>query len=186
MGESNTSSAKSAGDSLQQPESLFGRAVGLLNAIGTLIVILLMVMITADVLARNLINAPIPGVVELTEAGIVILVYLQVGHTLRVNRFMRSEGLFLLIQKRLPRVASAMGLFFNLTGAILFLLICYAVNERFTDAWNGGYYIGIRGTFTFPVWPIELAILIGSTVMILQFLAFAKMDFFRIIRRQEP
>lgn len=164
------------------PETVFGAFVGLLNAVGTLMIILLMVLITADVIARNFFGAPIPGVVEMTEAGIVMLVYLQVGHTLRVNRFIRSDGFFGMLQERRPRIALVFGLVFNLTGAMLFALICYAVRERVADAWRGDFYIGIQGTFTFPVWPIELAILIGSAVMILQFLAFAARDGMRLAR----
>lgn len=183
MTKNNKSSAQPADGSFPKPESVFGKAVGLLNGAGTLIILLLMGLITADVLGRNLFSAPIPGVVELTEAGIVMLVYLQVGHTLRVNRFMRSDGFFSFIQQKRPKLAAAMGFFFNLTGAILFLLICYAVRERFMDSWNGDYYIGILGVFTFPVWPIELSILIGSIVMVLQFLVFAKTDFSKTMNR---
>jgi len=163
-------------------ETVFGTLVGLLNAVGTMMIILMMFLITADVIARNFLGAPIPGVVEMTEAGIVMLVYLQVGHTLRVNRFIRSDGLYRLLQQRRPRLALTFGLFFNLTGAILFALICYAVRERVTDAWHGNFYIGIQGSFTFPVWPIELAILIGSGVMILQFLSFAFQDGLCLVR----
>ncbi len=179
MGVPEPSSADRAADA---PETVFGTFVGLLNAVGTLMIILLMVLITADVIARNLLGAPIPGVVEMTEAGIVMLVYLQVGHTLRVNRFIRSDGFYRMLQQRRPRVAQAFGLVFNMTGAILFALICYAVRERVTDAWKGDFYIGIQGAFTFPVWPIELAILIGSGVMILQFLAFAAQDGLGLVR----
>lgn len=167
-------------------ETLFGMFVGLLNAAGTAIIILLMVLITADVVARNLLGAPLPGVVEMSEAGIVMLVYLQVGHTLRVNRFIRSDGLLLVIRERRPHLAMALGLFFNLTGAILFFLICYAVRERVGDAWSGEYFIGIQGMFTFPVWPIELAILTGSAVMAVQFAIFAASNAASLARREKP
>lgn len=159
-------------DGSSDSPSVFGAIVGLMNAAGTLIIILLMVLINADVIGRNLVNSPIPGVVELTEAGIVILVYLQIGHTLRVNKFMRSDAFFAFIHRKFPRVAAAMGLFFNMTGAALFSLICYALLERVADAWAGNYYIGVKGMFTFPVWPIELTMLVGSVAMILQFIVF--------------
>lgn len=160
-------------DGVGTKRTIVGDFVSGLNALGTLIIVLLMVLINTDVILRNAINSPIPGVIELTETGIVILVFLQVGHTLRVNRFMRSNGLIDLIAAKKPKVGHAMNFTFNIVGAFLFALIVYSVRSRFIDAWNGDYYIGVQGAFTFPVWPSELAILIGSAAMVTQFMAFA-------------
>lgn len=154
----------------------FGRLVLALNVLATLMLIGLMVLINADVVGRNLLRAPIPGVVELTEAAMVMLVFLQLGHTLRRDRFMRSDGMLRLVERRLPRLGAGMNLVFDLAGAALFALIAWAVHDRAFDAWTGGYYKGIRGNFTLPTWPIEAAILIGAVVMVVQFLALARGD----------
>ncbi len=142
-----------------------------LNAVGTVLIIALMLLVNADVIGRNLLKAPVPGVVELTEAAIVIIVFLQVGHTLRAGRFTRSDGLFSALEKGRPRIASGLDALYSLTGAGLFGLLAVNAFGRFSEAWEGGYYAGILGAFTMPTWPIELTITIGSVVMTLQFLA---------------
>lgn len=154
----------------------FGRFVLLLNVLATLMLIGLMVLINGDVIGRNLLRAPIPGVVELSEAAMVMLVFLQLGHTLRRDRFMRSDGMLRLAERRLPRLGAGLNLVFDLVGAAFFALIAWAVHDRVFAAWSGGYYKGIRGNFTLPTWPIEAAILIGAVVMVVQFLALARGD----------
>ena len=144
-----------------------------LNAVGTVLIIFLMVLINVDVIGRNFLRAPVPGVVELTEATIVIIVFLQLGHTLRVGRFTRSDGLFILIARRRPRVAASMDLLYALTGVELFALLTRSAYARFTEAWQEGYFAGVPGAFTLPTWPMELSITIGCAVMVLQFLAIA-------------
>ncbi|MEM8823364.1 MAG: TRAP transporter small permease [Pseudomonadota bacterium] len=142
-----------------------------LNAIGTVLIILLMVLINVDVIGRNFFRAPVPGVVELTEAAIVIIVFLQVGHTLRVGRFTRSDGLFNTIASRRPRIAASMDAVYSLTGVALFALLTRNAYARLTEAWEQGYFAGVPGAFTVPTWPIELAITVGCAVMVLQFTA---------------
>lgn len=144
-----------------------------LNAVGTVLIIFLMVLINVDVIGRNLFRAPVPGVIEMTEAAIVIIVFLQVGHTLRVGRFTRSDGLFNAVARRRPRVAAIMDMVFSLTGVALFGLLTRNAYARFIDAWEQGYFAGVPGAFTLPTWPIELSITIGCAVMVLQFLAIA-------------
>ncbi|MEL7130955.1 MAG: TRAP transporter small permease [Pseudomonadota bacterium] len=156
-----------------------------LNAVGTAMILGLMVLINADVIGRNFFRAPVPGVVEMVEAAIVIIVFLQVGHTLRVGRFTRSDGLFMAIAKRRPRVAAGMDLFYALTGAVLFGIIAVAAWQRFREALEFGYFAGIQGAFTLPTWPVELAISLGSGVMVVQFLAICWLRVNEVRRRTD-
>jgi TRAP-type mannitol/chloroaromatic compound transport system permease small subunit len=49
--------------------------------------------------------------------------------------------------------------------------VFYATLPIFTRAWERDEFIGSIGDFTAPVWPIKLAVLIGSAMLILQLLA---------------
>ena len=53
---------------------IFGRLVGGMNALGTVWIIGLMLLINSDILARGALNAPIAGVAELVSFSIVGIV----------------------------------------------------------------------------------------------------------------
>jgi TRAP-type C4-dicarboxylate transport system permease small subunit len=147
-----------------------GTAVTSLNALGTMIIIALMVLICADVVGRNLLSTSLPGVIELAELGIVSLVFLQIADTLRSGKLMRSDVLINTIVARFPRIGAFMNLFFDATGAVLFYFIANGAFERFIDAWKGGFYLGNLGSFTAPTWPMVLCVSLGSGLMCLLFL----------------
>ena len=153
-----------------EKKSFFAWIVSGLGSLGTVLIICLMVLINMDVLGRNIFGAPVPGVIELTEAAIVMVVFLQIGQTLRYGRFPCSDGFFNWLEKQKPGLATILSVFYNVTGALLFLLIILAMYPHFIDSWNGEYFKGIPGSFTIPIWPINLTILVGSGVMFFQFI----------------
>lgn len=136
-----------------------------LNALGTVLIIIMMGLICADVVGRNLLNSSLPGVVELTELGIVSIVFLQISDALRNGRLMRSDGLLKKVEKRLPRMGHLVNAVFDGTGAVLFYFIADRGFARFFEAWKGNYYIGNQGAFTAPTWPMELAVALGAVVI---------------------
>lgn len=151
--------------------NLLDRVVISLNAMGTIVIILMMLLICADVVGRNLLNSSLPGVVELTELGIVSVVFLQISDALRTGRLMRSDGLLKMLARRLPRLGAFVNAIFDFTGATLFFFIAEGGFERFFAAWQGDFYIGNQGAFTAPTWPMELAVACGAAVMMVLFCA---------------
>ena len=71
----------------------FQRVGRVLNALGTVWIIALMVLINSDVLGRNLFKAPVRGVTELVALSIVGIVFLQLADTLHSGRFTRADVL---------------------------------------------------------------------------------------------
>ena len=53
--------------------------IGIMNAIGTLWIFMLMLLISADVLGRELLGTPIRGVTEIISLSIVAIVFLQLA-----------------------------------------------------------------------------------------------------------
>ena len=157
-------------------DRLVGAIVTVMNNIGTVFIIGLMVLINLDVLFRNIANSPIPGVIELAEAGIVMVVFLQIGHTLRVGKMTRSDGFLNWLQRQYPVCANSLNVFYNLTGALLFVFMLLALKVRFIESWQGGYYKGVQGSFVMPVWPIDLTLCLGALAMIIQFLILVFVD----------
>lgn len=145
-----------------------------MDALGALIVLGMMVIVNIDVFGRWLWNSPLSGTLELTEMGIVAIVYLQLAHTIRVKGLTRSDTLLLFLARiRAKGAALALRMVFNLTGTLILSIIAYGQVSRLVDAWSRGYYKGNVGIFTAPTWPLEAIILLGAAAGAIQFLILA-------------
>jgi len=164
---------------------LFDRATAALSAVGTAWILVLMVLINADVFGRFLFNSPIAGVPEIVELSIVGIVFLQIGHTLRMGRFIRSDAMMAPLIVRRPRIGHLLQAFHHLVGGVLLGIIFYFEYPKFILAWTNNEYSGAFGVFTAPTWPIKLIILIGCFCACAQFLKCVVSDL-RIVGGASP
>lgn len=146
--------------------TLFERA---LNAVGTLGIIALMVLINADVFGRAVLNHPILGVPEIVRLVIVGIVFLQAAHTLASGRLTRSTLGLDVVGKYVPAIRTAMDVFFHIVGAVLFALIAWGGWPQLVKSWNRGEYLGAEGVFAAPVWPVKALVILGCVTVSLQF-----------------
>ena len=128
------------------PSSLFGRLVDGLNAAGSVVIGLVMLLMCADVLLRNLINHPLDGVAELVATSIVVIVFLQLPATLRHGRMSRAD------------------------------LFIYATWPLLARAWDDIEFFGVEGVFTFPTWPMRAVVLLGAVLAALQYVLLTVQD----------
>jgi len=163
----------SAGPPARGPDTVLRWALAGLNAVGTLIIFGLMTMINWDVWQREIANKPIHGVPEMIELLIVAIVFLQLGDATRSGRLTRSDGLFNLVLARRPRIGRAMGAIFDLLGATFMGLIVYGTWPIFIEAYEKDLYTGNIGVFVAPTWPVKAIIVVGSVMVMAQFVAFA-------------
>jgi TRAP-type C4-dicarboxylate transport system permease small subunit len=168
-----SASATGAGTPQGAPAAAFRRCVTGLNALGSGWIFALMLIIDADAIGRTLFNRPLQGVIEITEMSIVAIVFLQLSDALRTGKLTRSDGLFNLMLARRARVGRAMGVAFDGLGAAFIGLVVYGSVPLLSEAIERNYYKGEKGLFVFPTWPVKLVIVIGSVVMLVQFLVFA-------------
>jgi len=149
-----------------------------LDAIGALIVLGMMVIVNIDVFGRWLWDSPLSGTLELTEMGVVAIVYLQLASTIRIKRLTRSDGFLNFLSKSHAWAANfILRMAFNLIGALILGIIAYAQYPRLIGAWTQGYYKGNVGIFTAPTWPLEGIMLIGITAASIQFIVLAYRNF---------
>lgn len=144
-----------------------------LNSAGTLWILFLMLLITADVVGRTLFGRPIAGVPEMVSLSIVGIVFLQLPSTLRNGRLTRSDMLLTALSRRAPRVMHAVEILFHLTGLMLVGLILRASWPRFLTSVERNEFVGVIGHFTAPTWPVKLILLIGSSLLAAQFMLLA-------------
>lgn len=147
-----------------------------LNVIGSVLILLLMALVGFDVAGRNLFGSPLSGVPEMVTLSIVAIVFLQIPQALRAGRFTRSDAVIGWLRRASPAIGRLFETLFDLISIGVISVIFYATWPLFVRSWTRGDYIGAVGDFTAPTWPVKATILIGSAVLVLQFIA-------RIIRR---
>ncbi len=154
-----------------------GRALDALsrgfNHFGTLLIVAAMLLVSADVISRDLFNQPVRGVPEMVGASIVAIVFLQIAHALRSGRMIRSDSLLGVLARRKPGAAHAVEALFALLGAVLFATIVYAAVPLVLEAIKAGTFIGASGFFTMPIWPVKTVVVVGCVLMTLQYLRLA-------------
>ncbi|MFN6977475.1 MAG: TRAP transporter small permease, partial [Gemmobacter sp.] len=83
------------------------------NIAGSVLILVLMLLIGADVAGRNLAGRPVPGVPEAVSLSIVAIVFLQVAMALRRGRIARTEALLNALPAGLRRAVETV---FDLCG----------------------------------------------------------------------
>ena len=112
------------------------------NVVGSLLILGLVALITADVVGRNVWGAQISG-----------------------------DGVIDLLHRRLPRLARGLETIFDLTGIAVICAILYSHWPMLLRAWERGDFVGAVGDFTAPTWPIKALLALGSVLLALQFAA---------------
>ena len=101
--------------------------------------------------------------------SIVAIVFLQAPMALKAGRMTRSAALLNALQRRAPRLGSALESLFDLAGIVVLAAILYSHWPILARAWQRDDFIGAIGDFTAPTWPVKLMLLIGATLLLLQF-----------------
>jgi TRAP-type mannitol/chloroaromatic compound transport system permease small subunit len=158
------------------PGSRFGYLIDGLNAIGSILIGLVMLMICVDVARRNLLNQPIDGVTELVSVSIIMIVFLQLPATLRHGRMSRADLFLDPFLQRHPAAGRTLRGFFSLLGVLACGVIAYASWPDFASAWRSDEFFGIQSVFTFPVWPMRAVVIVGTGLATVQYLLFALED----------
>jgi TRAP-type mannitol/chloroaromatic compound transport system permease small subunit len=144
-----------------------------MNGVGTMWILLLMVLVNADIVGRWLFNSPVVGTKEVVEFSIVCIVYLQLGHALKSGRLTRSDVFFGHLLRSRPRPGHALGVAVNLLGAAFVGVIFWNAIFRAINSYERGLFMGSRGFFVLPLWPLEALLVIGTFVVTVQFLILA-------------
>jgi C4-dicarboxylate transporter DctM subunit len=170
--------------SAERPASPLGAAFDIaitaLNAVGTVWIFVLMVLINADVLARYLFNYPINGVPLIIEVSIVAIVFLQLAACLREGRMTRSDVMIGRLLAQRPQLGLSLQAIYHALGAVLMAVLFFYSVPLFEKAWRQDTYTGVEGDFTIQVWILKLLILVGVAACGIQFLRHIGFDLIAI------
>jgi len=165
---------KPASEAAQDPVSpaasgMFDRLVIAMNALGSVWILLLVLMVTADALGRSFFAHPIAGVTELIQVSILGIVFLQLGDAIRTGRLTRADSFLSLLYARHPRAASLMEGAFFVLSALYMALGLWGSIPLLKEAIERKSYLGNQGVFTVIVWPVKTIIVIGLAVCLVEF-----------------
>ncbi len=161
------------------------------NAIGTIVIFLLIALMNVDVIARGVFHAPLRGVVEMVIFSLVLIVFLQLPDVVRNNRLTRSDGFLVLVKDRFPAFHTIVSGAIDLAACIFMGLIAWTMWPEFVESIetcnfltppefgpepSGEFfqdlfaalarceYFGTPGIFTAPWWPAKMAIVFSATL----------------------
>jgi len=149
--------------------SLLNISVVVLNAIGSLWVLLLVILICSDALGRSFFSRPIDGVTELVAVTMAVIVFCQLADTVRLGKLTRSDAFLSKLQASNRMAARLTVISFDLLGIAVMVCIIIGTTPLLLESIARGYYIGEQGIFTFPDWPIKALIVLGSVACALCF-----------------
>jgi TRAP-type mannitol/chloroaromatic compound transport system permease small subunit len=148
---------------------LLDASVIFLNAVGSLWVLLLVVLICADSFGRSFFNHPLAGVTELVAVSMAVIVFCQLPDTARLGRLTRSETILHRLRGSNALGARLAVVGFELLGAAVMAAIIIGTTPLLVESYRRGYYIGEHGIFTLPEWPMKALVVLGSVACLLCF-----------------
>ena len=154
------------------PSSILDKIITGMNALGSIWIFALMLMIDADAFGRTFLAHPIYGVNELVEMSLIGIVFMQLADATRRGRLTRSDGFFKFALRRAPRIGRAMGALFDFLGVLFMAIVLVGAVPDLIEAWQKNFFVGDEGLFTAPEWPIKAVIVLGCSIALLQFLTF--------------
>ena len=135
-----------------------------MNALGTLWIFALVVLINTDVLGRNFFGRPLLGVLEILSISIVGIVFLQLAECLNSGKLTRSEVLMTRMESWTSGGASFAQALSHSAGLLLILAIIGPAYFNFIESYEMGEYIGALGAFRSPMWPIKFIVVFGLAI----------------------
>ena len=145
-------------------DRLIGRVSGAFSGAASTMIMAFMLLITADVLLRNLFLRPIHGVSDFVAFAIVACVFGQLASTIRDDRIIKAD--FLMGGWEVDRPVLADGvkaLFYGIATVLLVLAVRWLWSD-FWKAWDTGEFTGAVGSYQITLWPFKLAVLAGAAL----------------------
>lgn len=143
----------------------YGRFVILLGMVAGAAAFAVMWLIDANALMRKLFNQPVQGALEITEAALVLIIFLSMAYTQRRRGHIRVT----LLTRHLPlNVRHVLFVLILLVGSALTAWYAFAAYTYAVRSFNINEMEW--GVITFVVWPIKSSIALGWGLFSLQFL----------------
>ncbi len=145
------------------PVYFFGERI--FNSIGSILIVVMMLLVAADVAGRNLFRLSIQGTLEITEFMMVPIVYFTLAYTQGKKSHVRVDVLLAVISQRKKIYLSMIT---YLVGFVIFALITWQGFRSFLDSF--AIREATDGLIAYPVYPAKLVIPLGSCLFCMRYL----------------
>lgn len=136
------------------------RLAGWMNQVGGVLTVLVMVLVSYDVTARQLFNSPFHGTAELAATALVLIVFLQVPQAIVEDKLLRVTFLF---DRLGPRARRALNVLAWLAGAIVFGALAATSWTPLTEGFRTNEFYGMD-SFRIPAWPLRVVTFVLWTI----------------------
>lgn len=157
-----------AGDGTPVPNwvSLIRRIGSAIAVLGTFVSGAIMLGIVVDVTRRQLTGRSIPGMIEMIETFMVIVVFLGLAHAEAVGVHVRMSLVTNALPFRIRRWVKMGGMAICVAGSAWF---AWASTIRAQESLSVGEVQ--PGLLRFPVWPARIVIAVGFAVLVFEYTA---------------
>ncbi|WP_320129642.1 TRAP transporter small permease [uncultured Sphaerochaeta sp.] len=153
-------------DVLRKISKGFEKFLSWMDGIASISIALIMVLITADVLSRLLLNKPFVGTAEIVSSMIIIVCFLEIPYVSLRKGHVRTTVLYDRVGRKGKNIIDIVAC---LLGIVAYGLIIKASFPGFLNAIDINE-AEIAGFFRITTVPGRFAIIFGSVLMILEFL----------------
>ncbi len=129
----------------------------------------------ADIIFRAL-NHPLHGTKEIIANSVVIIIFLQIGFAVRSRSMLGAD---FLVNVFGPNTRRYLTIFGFLLGAVFFAILFKGAIGPALRSYANGEFDG-EGAMRVPVWPARFTILIGSALAVINYLALAAIEAFKL------
>ncbi len=149
---------------LSRADQLFYRLESVLTLLGGIVILLLVLLATANILGRWIFSMPINGYVDWVEQAMAFFAFLGISYTQRDGGHIRMD---ILVSHLRGRVLWSVELFSTIITLIITLVLIYGSWLHFYRAWSiGDSSLDIN----LPTWPAKLVVPVSLTILALRLL----------------
>jgi TRAP-type C4-dicarboxylate transport system permease small subunit len=135
------------------------------ESVGRIVLLVMMLLISADTIFRYVFHSPIDGTMELSEFFMIAIVYPSLAYAQHLKAHVRVE---LLVMRLSARGQTVLGLFTDTIGFILWLIIGWKGLDMAIRAWVLGDTTS--GILPLPLFPAKILIPFGAALLCIQLL----------------
>lgn len=155
---------KIAAGPLGPADAVLERVSGAFSGLASTTIMVFMLLITADVLMRNLFSVPINGVSDYVAYAIVACVFIQLGSTIRGDRIIKADFLMGGWETDRPLLANGAKMVFYGVASVVLMLAVRWLWDDFVKSWTTSEFTGAVGAYQIPLWPFKLAVVTGAAL----------------------
>ncbi len=149
---------------LSLADQFFYRLESLLTFLGGIVILLLVLLATANILGRWILSMPINGYVDWVEQAMAFFAFLGISYTQRDGGHIRMD---ILVSHLRGRLLWSVELFSTIITLVITLVLIYGSWLHFYRAWSiGDSSLDIN----LPTWPAKLVVPVSLTILALRLL----------------